>query len=256
MSDGKQLDYEEESAGQQQISRDAGSDLPLKEGAVFGIVGVVITYLTHLYLTVAQAGQTTPVSYTDDGSTVVTDLVSSWVAAGWSFLGTFGVSFEAGGERAALGSAPNNVAALANGSAPFVLADTILFIVTVGTLVGLGYGVARYTDAEGPVEAVKAGLTIVPPYIVFAALAAFVMTHEYSDPQLISSVVNSVAPLTGDTFFNNSGEVVSNLTFKPSLNEAILFAGIIFPALFAVLGAIIAQGEDVIDTAVAKVNER
>ncbi len=256
MSDGKQLEYEEEeeSVGQQRVPRDDGTELPLKEGAVFGAIAVVATYLSHLYLTIVASAQATPTTYTDGDTTVVTDLVSSWVAAGWSYLATFGVGFEASGEAATLGQAPNNVAALTN--SPFFLATTVLFAVTVGTVVAAGYGIARYTDADDPIEAVKAGLTVVPPYLVFAALAAFLMTNSYSDPQLVGSIVQNVGPLEAGQFFNDEGNVVSNLTFGPSMTDAILFAGVIFPAAFAVAGALSTQWEEVVDTAIAKVNER
>lgn len=261
MSDGKQLDYEDEPAGEQQRSQaqrqgalDDGSDLPIKEGAVFGIIGVLITYLTHLYLTVAASAQATPITYADGDTTVVTDLVSSWVAAGWSYLAAFGVGFEASGEVATLSDAPNNVAALSN--TPFALATTVLFTVTVGSLMVAGYGVARYTDADSPVDAVKAGLTIVPPYLVFAAIAAFLMTHSYGDEVLVGQLIDSVGTLESGQFLNDEGDVISNVDFGASTTDAILFAGIIFPAAFAIVGSLITQGEAVIDTAIAKVNDR
>lgn len=254
MSDGQELEYEDESDGQQQVPRETGSELPLKEGAVFGIIGVLVTYLSHLYLTVAAAAQTTPVTYSDGDTTVVTDLVSSWVAAGWSYLAAFGVGFEASGEVATLGDAPNNVAALSN--SPFFLASTVLFTVTVGSLMAAGYGIARYTDADDPVEAVKAGLTVVPPYLVFAALAAVLMTHSYADQALVGQVIDNVGTLEAGQFINDEGSIVSNVEFGASTTDAILFAGIIFPAAFAVVGSLITQGEEVIDTAIATVNER
>ncbi|WP_254521665.1 hypothetical protein [Natrinema caseinilyticum] len=54
-SDGKQLGYEEESEVRQQVPRTRGSELPIKEGAVFGSIGVVVTYLMHLYLSMVAS---------------------------------------------------------------------------------------------------------------------------------------------------------------------------------------------------------
>ncbi|WP_254521666.1 hypothetical protein [Natrinema caseinilyticum] len=184
---------------------------------------------------------------------MATDLVSSWVAAGWSYLSTFGVGFEVNGEAATLGQAPNNVAAISN--SPFVLATTVLFAVTVGTVIAAGYGIARYTDADDPVEAAKVGLTVVPPYLVFAALAAFVMTHTYSDLVTVSQLAGSVPMLQPSTFINE-GSVAMKPTFGASTTDAILFAGIVFPTIFGVAGALISQGNGVVDAAIAKVNER
>jgi len=218
---------------------------------VFGALGVLVTYFTHLYLTVAASAQSTPFTYTQDGSTVVTDMVASWVAAGWSYLGAFGVGFEAGGEAATLSAAPNNVAALSN--SPFALATTVLFAVTVGTLVAAGYAIASHTGADSPADAAKAGLTVVPPYVVFAGIAAVLMSHTYSDPQLVSSVVNSVGGLEAEAFISQ-GEVTSDLQFGPSLTDAVLLAGVVFPAAFAVVGALLTQGQRSVDAVVDRVN--
>jgi len=218
---------------------------------VFGAGGVVITYLTHLYLTVAAAAQSTPLAYADGETTVVTDLVPSWVGAGWSYLATFGVGFEASGEVATLSAAPNNVAALTN--SPFALASTTLFVVTVGTLVAAGYGIARYADADDPVEAAKAGLTVVPPYVVFALLAAFLMSHTYSDQALVEQIINSVGTLEAEQFVTD-GQISGEIDFGPALTDAVLFAGIVFPAVFAVLGAVLSQGQSAVDSVVDRIS--
>lgn len=268
MSDGQQLDYEEESDAQRQVPQESGSELPVKEGAVFGAIAVVATYLAHLLLTVVVAGQTSPQAYVDTAGdspvVVVTDLVASWTAAGWSYLAAFGVGFEASGEAATLGDAPNNVAAIAN--SPFLLSDTVLFVATMGSVVAAGYAIASYTDADDPVEAVKAAVTIVPPYLVFAAIAAVLMTHTYSDPALVETIVGqpienagslgNVPALDGGQFTNDNGEITGSVEFGPSMNDAILFAGIVIPAVLAAVGGLVTQWRDAVDTAIAKVTEQ
>lgn len=255
MSDGKQLDYEDESDVQRQVPQDSGSDLPVKEGAVFGVIAVVATYLTHLFLTMIASARMMPEVNTTGDSPVMTDLVGSWIAAGWSYLGMFGVGFEANGESIVLGNIPNNAAALTN--TPFLFSGVILFAVTVGTVMAAGYGIARYTDADGPVEAAKAGITVVPPYLVFAALAAFVMTTTFSDYATVTSTLEAVPVLESDQFIDAQEQTVtSDIEVGPSTSDAILFAGIVFPAVFAIVGALITQGEDIIDAAIAKVDEQ
>lgn len=270
MSDGKQLEYEDESGGQRQVPQDGGSDLPIKEGAVFGAIAVVATYLAHLLLTLLAAGQTSPEPYVDASGespvVVVTDLVPSWVAAGWSYLATFGVGFEASGETATLGDAPNNVAAMTN--SPFMLADTVLFVATIGSVVAAGYAIASYTDADGPVEAVKAAVTVVPPYLVFGAIAAFLMTHTYSDQHLVELIAGqpiegsnsfefgTVPALNAEQFVNDDGEFIGSIDFGPSTTDAILFAGIVIPAVLAAAGGLVTQWRDAVETAVGKVAER
>jgi len=277
MSDGEQLEYEEESGRQQQVPQSSGSDLPVKEGAVFGAIAVVATYLTHLLVTAVVAGRTSPETYIDESgdspALVVTDLVPSWIAAGWSYLSTFGVGFEASGEAATLGDAPNNVAAMAN--SPFMLSDTLLFVATIGSVVAAGYAVASYTDADDPVEAVKAAVTVVPPYLVFGAIAAFLMTHTFSDQHLVRTIVGqplevamerpnpsplnelgTVRALDAEQFVNDDGEITGSIDFGPSTTDAILFAGIVIPAVLAAAGGLVTQWRDAVNTAVAKVSER
>ncbi|WP_226482113.1 hypothetical protein [Natrinema amylolyticum] len=271
MSDGKQVDYEEESTEQQQnqpaqrqVPQNEGSDLPIKEGAVFGAIAVVATYLAHLLVTLVASAQTTPevtVEGTGDDATVVaTDLVSSWVGAGWSYIASFGVGFEAAGEPATISDAPNNVAAIAN--TPFFLLDTVLFLATIGAVVAAGYAVARYTDADDAVDAVKAGVTVVPPYLVFAAVAAFLMTHTYSEDVLVQTLVGdstslgNVATLEYEQFFSDEGNVISDVEFGPATTDAILFGGLAVPAVLAAAGGLLTQWRDAVESAVTAVNER
>ncbi|SEW26972.1 hypothetical protein [Natrinema salifodinae] len=265
MSTEEQLDYEEESADQQRGRQDDESDLPVKEGAVFGAIAVVATYFAHLFVTLVASARTTPEitleQTSDDMAVVATDLVSSWVAAGWSYVASFGVGFEAAGESATITDAPNNVAAIAN--PPFFLIDTVLFLATVGAVVAAGYAVARYTEADDAVEAVKAGVTAVPPYLAFAVIAAFLMTHTYSEDVLVQTLVGdsstslgNVATLEYSQFFNDEGNVISDVEFGPATIDAILFGGIVVPAVLAAAGGLLTQWRDAVETAVTAVNER
>ncbi|QCS40896.1 hypothetical protein [Natrinema versiforme] len=281
MSDGKQLDYDDEPAGQQQQSQaqrqgalDDGSGLPLKEGAVFGAISVVATYLAHLLMTMIVTAQTSPIAQSvgtgEDASVVVTDMVASWKAAGWSYLSVFGTGFEVDGEVATLGDAPNHGAAFAspiinsaNGviyglNGAFELATLVLFLGTIGSIVAAGYGVAKYTDADNAVDAVKAGVTVTLPYLVFAALAAFLMTHAYSEVPTVTSLIGSetsgVLGLEQGDYLNDAGDSVpSGVEFGPSTTDAILFAGIIVPAILGAVGGLLTQPRDALETVMAKV---
>ncbi|MBZ6494961.1 hypothetical protein [Natrinema longum] len=106
---------------------------------MFGAITVIATYLTHLFLTAITTAQVRPevasIGVGDDASLIVTELVSSWKAAGWSYLGVFGTEFEVDGEAATLGDAPNHGAAFAGSpSSAFGLSTLFLFLVTVGGL--------------------------------------------------------------------------------------------------------------------------
>jgi len=178
MSDGKQLDYETEESTEehQRVPRDDGSDLPIKEGRCW-------SHRRGRHVSDAPAsdgdcdGTIVPIaaSVGADGDVVVTEMVASWKAAGWSYLSVFGTGFEADGEAATLSDAPNHGAAFATGA--FSLSTLVLFLVTVGGIVVSGYAIAKYTEANSPVDAAKAGVTVAIPYLAFAAIAAFVMTQ-------------------------------------------------------------------------------
>ncbi|MFB1065620.1 hypothetical protein [Natrinema sp. H-ect4] len=260
MSDGKQLDYETEESTEehQRVPRDDGSDLPIKEGAVFGAIAVVATYLTHLLLTAIATAQSSPIaaSVGADGDVVVTEMVASWKAAGWSYLSVFGTGFEADGEAATLSDAPNHGAAFATGA--FSLSTLVLFLVTVGGIVVSGYAIAKYTEANSPVDAAKAGVTVAIPYLAFAAIAAFVMTQTYSEVPTVLNLIGAedggVLGLSAGDYINDAGDSVStDVEFAPSMTDAVLFAGIIVPAILGAVGGLLTQPRDALETVMAKV---
>lgn len=256
MADESQLEYEDEEVEErstQAAVQDSGSDLPFKQGAVVGAMAVIATYLMHLFLTVVATAQATPATYFDDDTLVVTDMVASWEAAGWSYVAAFGGGFEADGETATLGDAPNQAAAM--GSTPFIMADTLLFLITVGLVVAAGYAIARYTDADDAVEAAKASVTIVPAYLVFAALVAVAMTHTYSDPQLVESVLESAGTVDPEPFLDDEGSITGDIEFAPSTTGTILVAGLVVPAVLGVVGGLATQWRDAAETVMAKVEQ-
>lgn len=260
MSDGNQLDYEEESDAQRQVPQDSGSDLPVKEGAVFGAVAVIATYLTHLFLTMIVTARQTPIAQSigagDGASLVVTEMVPSWKAAGWSYLSVFGTGFEVDGEAATLTDAPNHGAAFAGGA--FTLSTLFLFLVTVGGIIAAGYGIARYTDADGAIDAAKAGVTVALPYVVFAAIVAFVMTQAYSEVPTVANLIGAedsgILNLESSEYLNDAGDsVTTDAEFGPSTTDALLFAGIIVPAILGAAGGLLTQPRDALETLMAKV---
>ncbi|AGB30040.1 hypothetical protein C488_19267 [Natrinema pellirubrum DSM 15624] len=262
MSDGKQLDYEDESDVQRQVPQGSGNELPVKEGAVFGAIAVVATYLTHLLLTMIATAQSSPIAEavgTGEDSLIITEMVPSWKAAGWSYLSVFGTGFEVDGEAAALGGAPNHAAAFGSGpGSPFFLSALFLFLVTVGGIVAAGYAVAKYTDADDTVDAAKAGVTVALPYVAFAAIAAFLMSHSYSEVPTVASLIgpesSGVLGLEASEYLNDAGDsVTTNAEFGPSTTDALLFAGIIVPAILGAVGGLLTQPRDALETVMAKV---
>ncbi|NUB90180.1 hypothetical protein HTZ84_17105 [Haloterrigena sp. SYSU A558-1] len=270
MADERQLEYEDEqtddrSAQQPAVERAnaGGSELPIKQGAVFGAITLIATYLSHLFLTAIATARSTPaagmVGEGEDASLVVTEMVASWKAAGWSYLSTFGTGFEAEGEVASLGGVPNHGAASVSGA--FSMSTLFLFLVTVGGVAAAGYAVARHTAADDAVEAAKAGATVAVPYFAFALLAALVMTHTFSEGPAVEALVGgefsagAVPGLEAADYLGSEGHVTSEIEFGPSITDAILYAGLIVPVVLGALGGVAARREDALEKLTAKVDQ-
>lgn len=266
MANDSQLEYEDEQTDGKPDQRPAAgqgtsSELPIKQGAVFGAITMIAAYLSHLFLTAIATAQSTPaagmVGEGEDASLVVTEMIASWKAAGWSYLSTFGTGFEAEGEIARLGGVPNHGAAYVNGA--FSLSTLFLFLVTIGGIAAAGYAVARYTEADDAAEAAKAGMTVAVPYFVFALLAALVMTHTFSEGPAVEALLGgefssgAVPGLEGGDHLGSEGHVTSEVEFGPSTTDAILYAGIVVPVVLGALGGVAAQWRDALETLMAKV---
>lgn len=262
-----QLEYEDERTDDQPAQRPTagqhtGSDLPIKQGAVFGALALLATYLSHLFLTAIATAQSTPAAGTvgaeGDASLVVSELIASWKAAGWSYLSTFGTGFEAEGEIARLGGVPNHGAAYVTGA--FSMSTLFLFLVTIGGIAAAGYAVARHTAADDAVEAAKAGVTVALPYFAFALLAALVTSHTFSEAPAIEALVGgefssgAVPGLEAGEYLGSDGHVTSEVEFGPSVTDAILYAGIAVPVVLGALGGVAAQREDALEKLMAKVD--
>ncbi|QSX00673.1 hypothetical protein [Haloterrigena alkaliphila] len=262
MADDSQLEYDDERQVEEQpaqrpaAGQGTASELPIKEGAVFGAIAVIATYLAHLFLTAVSTAQSSPEAATIGEDLVVTEMVASWKAAGWSYLSAFGTGFEVDGEAATLGDAPNQAAAFAGG--PFFLSELLLFLATVGGIVAAGYAVARYTDADDAADAAKAGATVAVPYLAFAALVALVMTHSFSEVPTVIELVegegSGVLGLSAGEFLNDAGDqVTSNVEFAPSTSDAILYAGLVVPVVLGALGGVLTKRREALETVMAKV---
>ena len=258
MVEDSKLEFEDEPDDDQrtqqpQNHQNTNNSLPFKQGAVIGAIAVIVTYLSHLLVTVIATAQASPVGSGED----VTELVASWEAAGWSYLSVFGAGFEAEGERAVLADVPNQAAAFV--SSPFLLSSSLLFVVAIGGAVGAGYAIARYTEAEDATEAVKASVTVVPPYLVFALIAAVVMTHTFTEDAAIVAFfgdigANAAPGLEEGEYIDGDG--VSDIEFGPATSSAVLYAGLLVPAVLAVIGGLITQWRDALKTVMSKVDQQ
>ena len=215
MADENQMEYDEsgaeqpvQGAGEQpQAASDAGSELPVKEGAVFGVGAFLLSYLTSLAVVIGTFAL---------GGVDADDMAASWEFAAWGLLSGLGATFEVDGEVASLVSAGGGFGNVA----------IVFILVPLVVLLAAGYSMAKYTDATDAGEAAKAGALVVPGWLVLAVIFSVVAEYE-TDAEVTMGVA------TGD---------------------AVLYAGVLIPALFAIAGGLLYSWPDPVEKAMEKID--
>jgi hypothetical protein len=87
----------------------------------------------------------------------------------------------------------------------------LLYLTPVGLLVAAGLAVGQYRDVDDPLDGITAGLTVVPGYLVLTVLGLFLFEV---------------------TLGGASG--------GPERLDAVLIAGLVYPAVFAGAGGVVA----------------
>ncbi|MFC4540674.1 hypothetical protein ACFO5R_01880 [Halosolutus amylolyticus] len=214
MAEDSQLEYEEEQTDGQSAERPAataesGTDLPLKEGAVFGAAAFLLSYAVTWAMTVT----TFAASAVDTSG----DVPGTFTVAGWSLLANLGSAVEMEGEPISIGS-ELGAASPAGYSTMIVL--TFLIIVAAG------FALARYEGAEDLESAAKSAVLVVPGYLVLALLVAVATSWESN----------------------------ANIEFAVATGDAVLYSGILFPALFGLIGGLLAVWPAPVDRVMAQID--
>lgn len=221
MADDSQLKYEDEpgetTANQQPQAQpvNGGSDLPLKEGALFGVGGFLLSYLSVFALvqgTISMGGVDTD------------NLAATWEIAAWFLLAGLGAEFEIDGETASVFAIfAEDILDLEVGLLLFQPEFAILIPIVV--LIGAGYSLAKYTGAEDSAEAAQASALAVPGWLLLAVVFSFL----------------------------SSWESENETTFAIVTSDAILFAGILMPAIFAIAGGLLYAWPDPVEQLMEKI---
>lgn len=179
-------------------------DLPLIEGFLAGTVAWVISYVLTGLIVLAQIEDTdlSRISANvEDGSSIE--------FIGWVFFNSHFVDTVLEAGFLDLGSSSSVSFIGGDGFTP------LLYVVPVALLIGAGLAIGRSQGVTETTDGAIAGLLVVPAYLVLSALGA--------------------------VLFRVSSEALgANFSGQPDLLPAILLAGIVFPAIFGVLGGIIA----------------
>lgn len=211
MGDGSQLETDDLAGAVRDNARritayEFDGDVPLAAGSVFGAAAFLLSYLVA-YATTASA--------TTARGAVPIDAPGTWKIAAWSHLTNLGVSLEAGGERTTTAEVAALVETQLEGGMAVVEPNAVTYLLPLVVLAAAGYGVATYCDAKGLEAAAASGVAIVPAVLVCSVTFAVLSTHSFD----AGGDVTTIRLLTGD---------------------AILSAGIVYPATFGICGALLA----------------
>ncbi|WP_254861794.1 hypothetical protein [Halovivax gelatinilyticus] len=183
-------------------------------GLIAGSCAVAATFLVTLAAAISiragmaaefEDGQTPPVT----------------VEAAWTVLVNLGTSLETGGEKI------NAVDLIYSWGFLNLGASPVFILLSFGAIALAGYLTAAHVGTAAPRRAVGAALFVVPAYLAYAVGIGVAVTWSPDEG------VDDAYPRPGP----DVGETVSVV-----LTDAVVYAGIVWPAVFATLGAICAIG--------------
>jgi hypothetical protein len=190
-----------------------GVDLPVVRGAARGALAFLLGYLATFMI---QSGDL------PEGLGSVADALAAlgvsppagWQVVGWYFLGAHNVGLEVSTSvagQSSLGTILNDLGILQ-------------MVVPVVLLVLAGFLTARAAGVPDGIEGTKAGLTVVPGYLVLAVVLALSSSWSFSE---------------------SAGGVSASASVAPELLPGVLLAGVLYPVVFGALGGAAAGGAEV-----------
>jgi hypothetical protein len=191
---------------------DSGSNPPLLLGAAGGALAFLLGYLVTFLLQSSDLPEGLG-SLADALATLGVSPPAGWQVVGWYFLGAHNVGLEV---STSLGGQSGSGTVL-NDLGPLQMVIPVLLLVLAGFLV------ARAAGARDATEGAKAGLTVVPGYLVLAVVLALASSWSFSE---------------------SAGGLSASASIAPELLSAVLLAGVLYPAVFGALGGVAAGGAD------------
>ena len=194
---------------------DDSGGLPVVPGVIAGVVAFVAGYLVTFLLRSSEA--TEALGSVGGGELAGSGITppGGWQVIGWYFFQAHNVGIEASvnvAGQSGTETLPSDIGVL-------------LLLVPVVLLVVAGFLVASTADPGDATEGAKAGLAVVPGYLLLAVLFALV---------------------TPWTFSQSAGGLSATASVGPNLLLAALLAGVVYPAVFGAAGgaAAGAAGDD------------
>jgi hypothetical protein len=173
---------------------------PVVSGAISGLVAWVLGYVFTFLIVGADVQDSAAQRFIE----AVGGEPATHEMVGWAFYNAHFVD-TIYTDVPAFGSFTTNAVGGDGGFSP------LLYLIPVGLLVAAGLAVGQYRDVDNPVDGLTAGLTIVPGYLVLTVLGLFLFEV---------------------TLGGASG--------GPERLDAVLIAGLVYPAVFAGAGGVVA----------------
>ncbi len=190
--------------------RGSNPDLPLARGAAGGALAFLLGYLATFLVQSSDIPEGLG-SLADALVTLGVSPPAGWQVIGWYYIGAHNVGIEV--STSVAGQSRSGV----------VLSDLgpLQMVVPVLLLVVAGFFVASDAGVRDATAGAKAGLTVVPGYLVLAVVLALASSWSFSE---------------------SAGGVSASATVVPELLPAVLLAGVLYPVVFGALGGAAAGG--------------
>lgn len=191
---------------------DSDSGLPLLRGAAGGTFAFLLGYLATFLV---QSGDLPEGlgSLADALSALGISPPAGWQVVGWYFLGAHNVGLDVS----------TSVAGQSGSGTVLNDLGILQTVIPVVLLVLAGFLVARDAKVPDATEGAKAGLAVVPGYLVPAVVLALASPWSFSE---------------------SAGGVSASATIAPEFLPAVLLAGLLYPVVFGALGGAAAGGAE------------
>lgn len=195
-------------------TRDGGTDLPLRVGGLFGVGAFLLSYVGTLMVVYGALSA---------GGGAAEETAAGWQISGMALLSSLGAELQAGGDATSLIGASG----LGADHVILLIAVPVITVGAAAVVTATGYGLVGYTETDGDTleDALKTALLVVPGWLVLTLVTAVLAGWEDG----------------GGT------------SYGVATGEAFLFAGLLFPALFALLGGALARWPEPVDALTAKI---
>lgn len=188
--------------------------VPVVGGLVTGVGAFLTTFLVVGATTFSSRNSTEAWSDLESPPSVLTEAV-------WTLLMNLGAELQ-------LGDEPISTSSMSMYRLMTLTASPLYTILVFGIIVGAGFAVAECVRTDSPVERFAGSLLVVPGYLVLSVALASVSTWE--------------VPPSGDVVQTPSRAAQAGQEMSVAVTDAAIYAGLLVPAAFALLGGGLAVG--------------